>query len=269
LNEDGRDSFGYSKRKGVLLVKAFWFSLLIGLAASAALLTVNAAGAKPPNLPPRGTPGVAAPSGTPGTITFTQYSPDGLTVLDVTRVPATASDTAASVAARLGKTAPGVTKTGTPTEADPALPSIAATRTDSSARARSFASAKRVKRAADCCSSSGCGSLEVTRDITSDVFGNWLGTFHHRVYWCWDYPRITGVNVACWSDVDGTFIDNNGCGGWGNYYGWRGSARGGHVSYRQGDWSNCVYFFGCFKNIYPWIQIWVNGNGAWAQDQGG
>ena len=102
-----------------------------------------------------------------------------------------------------------------------------------------------------------------------DIFGDWIGTFHHRVYWCWSYPRITGVNVDCWSTVDGSFINDNGCDGWGYYYSWRGSGHGGHVSFRQGDWDNCVFGWGCFGNIYPWIEIWVNGNGAWGQDQGG
>src|SRR5262249_13393928 len=78
---------------------------------------------------------------------------------------------------------------------------------------------------------------------------------------------ITGINVECWSEVDGGVINDHGCDGWGNYYRWSGSGHGGHVSYRSGDWENCVYW--CFKSIYPWIEIWVNGNGAWAQDQGG
>jgi hypothetical protein len=245
-------------------VKARWFSLLLGLAASAALLTLDAA-ARPLDRPPPGTPGVAAAAGTPGTITFTQYAADGRTVLDVIRVAASASDTSASVAARLGRSAPNVVKGG-----PEALPgSTAEARSESSARSRTVSSVKRIGRLADCCSSSGCGELDVTREITSDIFGTWLGTFHHRVYWCWSYPRITGINVACWSEVDGSFIDDRGCDGWGSYYAWRGSSRGGHVSYRQGDWGNCVMGFGCFKNIYPWIEIWVNGNGAWAQDQGG
>ena len=54
-----------------------------------------------------------------------------------------------------------------------------------------------------------------------------------------------------------------------NRYSWRGSNDGGHVSFRQGDWTNCVFWWGCVGSIYPWIEIWVNGNGAWAQDQGG
>jgi hypothetical protein len=257
--------------------------LLVSLLTSTALLVIGAAGAKPPagakpaKVPPPGAPPFAV-KGTPGTITITHYTPDGLTVLGVERVRASASDTSASIAARLGKAAPEVVKTGAVTDWDDAgRPGAPVKQVEANPTERTTASAKRaavakgLARKADCCSSSGCDAVDVSRDITGDIFGSWspLGTFHHRVYWCWSYPRITGVNVSCWSDVDGSFIDNHGCDGWGHYYTWHGSGHGGHYSFRQGDWSNCVFFVGCFGNIYPWIEIWVNGNGAWAQEQGG
>jgi hypothetical protein len=213
---------------------------------------------------------VAAKSGVPGTITLTHYTADGLTVLSTERVKALRSDTSAAVAARLGRIAPAPVKTGVVTEWDDlGRPGAPVAQLEAPVEARSTNRLKSSSRNADCCSSSGCDSLEATRDITSDIFGDWLGTFHHRVYWCWNYPRITSVNVSCWSEVNGGFINNNGCDGWGHYYNWRGNGHGGHVSYRQGDWENCIFYYGCFKNIYPWIQIWVNGNGAWAYDQGG
>ncbi len=256
-------------------MKARWFALLIGLIASTALLSINTAGARQPDkpnpkVPPRGTPGVAAKSGKPGTITITHYATDGVTVLSTERVRASNSDSSASVAAALGKSAPEAVRTGVVTQWDDAgRPGAPVAQAESTPDMRTTASVKRLARGADCCSSSGCDAVEVTRDITGDIFGDWIGTFHHRVYWCWSYPRITGVNVACWSTVDGSFINDNGCDGWGYYYNWRGSGHGGHDSFRQGDWDNCVFGWGCFGNIYPWIEIWVNGNGAWGQDQGG
>jgi hypothetical protein len=246
--------------------------------AATALIGIGAAGAKPPaapkptkspKLPPPGTPGVAE-TGKPGTITVTHYAADGTTVLGVERFKATPSDSSASVAAKLGQIAPDVVKTGTVTDWDDAgRPDAPLAQVESAAGTRTTQSAKRTVRRSDCCSSSGCDAVDVTRDISGDVFGDTIGTFHHRVYWCWSYPKITGVNVDCWSDVNGGYINDHGCDGWGDYYRWSGSDHGGHVSFRQGDWENCVYWFGCFKNIYPWIEIWVNGNGAWAQDQGG
>jgi len=260
--------------------------LAIGAAAILAATGVAGAAAKPPKdqakVPPRGTPGVAARSGQPGTITITQYTADGATVLGSVTVPASASDTSASVAAAFGSSAPGAAtpetapapvKTGPITEWDDAgRPGAPVAQAESRSGTRQTSAVRRAAgaaRAAACCSSSGCEAVDVTRDIDSDIFGSWLGTFHHLVYWCWSYPRVTEMHVACWSDVDGSFIDNHGCDGWGSYYSWRGSSQGGHVSFRQGDWDNCVFFFGCFKSIYPWIEVWVNGNGAWAQDQGG
>jgi len=257
-------------------VNVRWFSLLIGLVISTALLSIGAAAGKPPKVPPRGTPGVAATSGTPGTITVTHYAPDGFTVLSRASVPASASDSSASLAAALGTaarsgtTVPEAVKVGPMTEWDDAgRPGKPVAQAEAPPVSRGTASAKRIARSSECCSNSGCDEVEVTRDVTGDIFGDWIGTFHHRVYWCWNYPRITGVNVACWSTVNGGYVDDQGCDGWGGYYTWGGSRRGGHVSFRQADWQNCIFYYGCFKNIYPWIEIWVNGNGAWAQDQGG
>jgi hypothetical protein len=125
---------------------------------------------------------------------------------------------------------------------------------------------RKLRRAS---SASGCRFIDVTRDIYSDIFWwEWIGTLHHQVYWCWDYPAITDFDAGCWSDVSSA-INSNGCSGHGWYYHWRGDGRGGHYSFRQGDWDNCIFHWGCIKGIYPWVEVWVNGNGAWAQDQGG
>jgi hypothetical protein len=259
-------------------VKARCFFAAVAVMASTALLVAAASGKPPggftpsPVSPSPGSPGagLGAVIGKPGTITITHYSADGKTVLGTERVKASASDTSASVAAQLGKVAPAPAKAGAVTLWDDAgRPGAPAKQAESAPAARTTASVKSLLRRADCCSPSGCDAIEVTRDIDSDVFGTWLGTFHHRVYWCWSYPKITGVNVSCWSTVDGSYIEDRGCSGWGNYYRWSGSNRGGHHSFRQGDWGNCVWWLGCFGNIYPWIEIWVNGNGAWGQDQGG
>jgi hypothetical protein len=230
-------------------VKTRWFSLVFGLTA-VALVSISTAGARPAGIPgsgnqgfpPSGTHGVAAKSGRPGTITITHYASDGVTVLSVKRLPATASDNSSSVAARLGTRGVAAARNGAITDwDDDGRPGAPVAQPESDPGARSTAAVKRAIRRADCCSSDGCDAVEVTRDITGDIFGDWIGTFHHRVYWCWSYPRITGVNVACWSDVDGGFIDNQGCDGWGGYYWWAGSGHGGHVSYRQGDWQNCIF----------------------------
>ena len=209
----GRRSFGYSKRKGVLLVKARWLSFRRPHVLDA-LLGISTAGRRSrphrrrPKGPPREPPVSRGPEGRARSRSPTTRR-TGYTVLGVDRLPATASDTSASVAARLGKTAPdrgesrGGYRVGRRRQArrprGPDRVGAAATRTTSAV--------KRLSQRADCCSSSGCDAVEVTRDVEGALgflVDDWIGTFHHRVYWCWSYPRITGVNVNCWSNVDGS-----------------------------------------------------------------
>jgi hypothetical protein len=120
---------------------------------------------------------------------------------------------------------------------------------------------------AACCSASGCDAVDETLTWKS-VFGFTLAVFHHRVYWCWSYPRITSLSVSCYAtDVD-QFVEFLGCSGGGNWYTWSGDPRGGHYSFRQGTFKNCVPVLGCVAWAYPWIKIWVNGNGAWTSQKG-
>jgi hypothetical protein len=115
-------------------------------------------------------------------------------------------------------------------------------------------------------SASGCNAVDETLTWSSLI--STLAVFHHRVYWCWSYPRITGVSVSCYSTNVDQLVTNLGCGGSGNYYTWSGSPQGGHYSFRQGAYKNCVPRLGCLAAAYPWIRIWVNGNGAWTSQKG-
>ena len=243
-------------------MKARWLFLSLTLAfAATALLGVDAAGAKPPaapkppkspKSPPPGTPGVAR-TGTPGTITVTHYATDGTTVLSIERFNATARDNSASVAAKLGpdRARRGQDGRGDATGTTPAARTPRWPRSSRRpARARLAARSARSRRS-DCCSSSGCDAVDVTRDITGDIFGDWIGTFHHRVYWCWSYPKITGVNVACWSTWMAASSTITAATAGATTTRWSGSGHGGHVSFREGDWENCIFHYGCFKNIYP------------------
>lgn len=118
--------------------------------------------------------------------------------------------------------------------------------------------------------SQGCRTIDVTRNVAAWLPNHWdhLGTFHSAVHWCWDYPGITQFDAFCWSDVQGWAVTDHGCGGSGYWYSWRGSNHGGHYSFRQADWGNCAFRYGCFNQIDPYIHIWVNGNGTWTQKQG-
>ncbi len=91
--------------------------------------------------------------------------------------------------------------------------------------------------------------------------------FHQKVHWCAAYPAIEERSLVVdsfFSDVDVLHQvdwDNHGSGWW---YTWRGSLTGGHYSRRQGKIDNCIFRWGCLWSYYPQIELWVNGNGAWA-----
>jgi hypothetical protein len=231
---------------------------------SAAVLAVAALLVSPATAAPPAKPQAL---GQPGLITVIRYTGDGTTILSKRKLTAHTRDSSGEVAT---DGAISEYDDGGRPEAPLARPEALA---QSPAQAAIVRQLSHAQRKADCCSPDGCEYLDVTRDIYGGLFWwtgwDWMGTFHHSVYWCWDYPRITYFDAGCWSEVNGSVINNNGCSGYGWFYRWAGADRGGHYSFRQADWDNCVFHYGCFKGIYPWIEIWVNGNGAWTQEQGG
>jgi hypothetical protein len=117
----------------------------------------------------------------------------------------------------------------------------------------------------------GCRNIDVTRDIQSSIVPfhfDRLGDFHHFVHWCWVYPRITEFYSFCWSNVQGWAVNDRGCESAGYWYDWRGDDHGGRYSFQQANWGNCIFRWGCFNEIDPYINIWINGNGTWLQSQG-
>jgi hypothetical protein len=95
--------------------------------------------------------------------------------------------------------------------------------------------------------------------------------FHHTVFFCWRYPRITAYHPGVYlSDVDGSYEWRGVIGSEGYWYTWRDDPHGGHYSFRQGHFENCIAPWGpCLRDEYPWVKIWINGNGAWSADRGG
>jgi hypothetical protein len=71
------------------------------------------------------------------------------------------------------------------------------------------------------------------------------------------------------TNVDSCCIRYNGVKGANDfYYTWRGTTTGGHYTFRQADVGNCIARYGCLSSQYPWVRIYVNGNGAWIADDG-
>lgn len=128
----------------------------------------------------------------------------------------------------------------------------------------SAASETSTLAAAATLSSGGCKQVDWYESLHSWI-GSLLGRFHQVKSWCWSYPAVTSINV-------GTYVSDVACCiqyaglvayyGW--YYTWSGSSRGGHYSFREGKFTNCLFKYGCTGGeAYPWVEIYVNGNGAW------
>ncbi len=122
---------------------------------------------------------------------------------------------------------------------------------------------------AGCCSSSGQDTVDFT--VTqSTILGQVAWRYHQVDHWCWSYPRITCLNIGSgFYDLDGLEIVNYNDHGYGWYYAWGGTGDGGHYSERDGSVSNCILRYGCIRTLYPYVNMWLNGNGAWAANGGG
>lgn len=112
-------------------------------------------------------------------------------------------------------------------------------------------------------SSSGCKTVDYHMTARSIVFRTVVFRYHLRQYWCWDYPTITRLDSTCYaSDVDPN-IQFQGCTEDGYYYSWNGSSNGGHYSQAQGNFTNCVLRFGCWRTDSILLQMWARGDGGW------
>jgi hypothetical protein len=127
------------------------------------------------------------------------------------------------------------------------------------------------KRFDGCCSPSGCDLVDAWRNHYS-LLGFLVWRFHQLKYWCWTYPRIHTGSLSIGSkftNVDSQQVVNWDDHGYGYYYQWAGSPYGGHFSDRNGSVSNCVFRIGCLSTSYPYVDIWINGNGAFTAQWGG
>ena len=127
-------------------------------------------------------------------------------------------------------------------------------------------SKRSLSRAADV---SGCRQVDWYESGHS-LLGALIYRFHQVKYWCWSYPSITYTNVYTYvSNVDASQQYRGVIGASDYYYTWSGSSRGGHYSFRQAKFDNCILKYGCVGSSYPWTKIWANGNGAWTASDGG
>ncbi len=126
-----------------------------------------------------------------------------------------------------------------------------------------------VRRLSACCSTSGSDTVQFT--VTKyTLLGNVAWRFYQVDHWCWQYPNITCVTVGSgFSNVDSQQTVKYGDQGYGWYYTWSGGPFGGHFAHREGNVANCIFKYGCISTSYPYVDMWLNGNGAWTARGGG
>jgi hypothetical protein len=126
-----------------------------------------------------------------------------------------------------------------------------------------------ARRLAACCSSGGSDtvSFEVTK---RSVLGFVAWRYRQVDHWCWQYPNITCLDIGSnFYDVDANGQVRYDGSGYGWYYTWSGGPFGGHYAHREGRIDNCVLKYGCIGSYYPYVDVWLNGNGAWSASGGG
>jgi hypothetical protein len=126
-----------------------------------------------------------------------------------------------------------------------------------------------ARRLSACCSSGGSDTVDFT--VTKSSWSSFFVAFrYHQVnHWCWQYPNITCMNVSSgFYDVDPSGQVRYDGNGYGWYYTWAGGPFGGHYSHRDGKIDNCILRYGCIGSYYPYVDMWVNGNGAWTASGG-
>jgi len=122
---------------------------------------------------------------------------------------------------------------------------------------------------AACCSPSGQDTVDFT--VTQGtILGQVAWRYHQINHWCWSYPHITCLSIGSgFYDLDGLEVVNYSDHGYGWWYTWSGVGDGGHYAERDGSVSNCILRYGCIRTLYPYVNMWLNGNGAWAANGGG
>lgn len=117
---------------------------------------------------------------------------------------------------------------------------------------------------------SGCRQLQVTR-IARSLLGQELFRYWQTKYWCWNTGHtVSNVQIgASGSTSDPTWFFRGTISAQGWPYTWccsNGSS--GHYSFRQGKFEQVV-LGKLISAKYPWVKIWVYGNGGYSYETGG
>ena len=114
---------------------------------------------------------------------------------------------------------------------------------------------------------SGCREIDIVREGSSFLFRTTVYKFHHHKRWCWANGRVTGVWTSAYAtNVDANWYYRGLSASTGYFYG---ANQSGHYSFRQAKMENCVLKYGCVGSEYPWVKIWVQGDGGYRWQRGG
>jgi len=117
----------------------------------------------------------------------------------------------------------------------------------------------------------GCKDIDAWRYSTSFLVGTVVYKFHQTVHFCWNTAnQLTVVNTGTYvSNVDPNWIYRGLTASSGYFFTWCcGQAQSGHYGLRQGHFDNCILKYGCVGSEYPWVKIWIHGDGSWSYDTG-
>jgi len=118
---------------------------------------------------------------------------------------------------------------------------------------------------------SGCKDVDAWRYSTSFLFGTVVYKFHQTVHFCWNTAKqLTVVNTGSYvSDVDANWVYRGLTASNAYFFTWCcGQTMSGHYGLRQGHFDNCIVKYGCIGTEYPWVKIWVHGDGTWTYATG-
>lgn len=102
------------------------------------------------------------------------------------------------------------------------------------------------------------------------LFGSVAYRFWMRRGWCWRYPRLVSVGTTTYvTDMDGLNEYDGIVSASGFWFQWCcNEPHSGHSAFRQGEFHNCIFRYGCLSTVYPWIRMKVRGNGTYTYSVG-
>ena len=113
-----------------------------------------------------------------------------------------------------------------------------------------------------------CATVSVKR-VGRSLVGAKAYVFRVNKSFCYKDGRVTSFDVYAYAEwTDGFHWYRGIKAKKDDYYDALYKPKSGHYSFRQGEFENCVPKYGCISVTYPWVKIWVRGNGTFRWQKG-